>query len=250
MKYSIVIPTYNHCDDLLKPCIESIFKYTDMTDVELIVSANGCTDNTKWYLDSLKYQFDSLGFGNHFKIVWDDKPLGYAKACNAGIRACSTEKVILFSNDCILLHQEKNTWLHLFEKPFIENDKCGVTCVVKAHSSEANRDFAIFFCVMIDGKVFDAIGLVPEDYGAGGCEDVDFCIQAEDAGFEVIECLEKYLVNEELFSGNFPIYHMGEGTVHDESLVPNWGDTFWKNKLKIARKYNPEWPPLKELEND
>lgn len=29
-KYSIVIPTYNHCDDLLRPCVESIYKYTDM----------------------------------------------------------------------------------------------------------------------------------------------------------------------------------------------------------------------------
>ena len=33
MKYSVVIPTFNHCDDLLKPCIEAIFKYTNMDDV-------------------------------------------------------------------------------------------------------------------------------------------------------------------------------------------------------------------------
>ena len=28
-KFSIIIPTYNHLDDCLKPCIESIIKYTD-----------------------------------------------------------------------------------------------------------------------------------------------------------------------------------------------------------------------------
>jgi len=54
MKYSIVIPTYNHCEDLLKPCLESIFKYTDMTDVELVISANGCKDGTSDYLKALK----------------------------------------------------------------------------------------------------------------------------------------------------------------------------------------------------
>ena len=49
MKYSIVIPTYNNCDKYLKPCIDSIVKYTEMTDIELVISANGCTDNTKCY---------------------------------------------------------------------------------------------------------------------------------------------------------------------------------------------------------
>ena len=34
MKYSIVIPTYNNCEKYLKPCIDSIIKYTDMTDVD------------------------------------------------------------------------------------------------------------------------------------------------------------------------------------------------------------------------
>ena len=35
MKFSIVIPTHNHLEDLLKPCIDSIIKYTDLdpTDV-------------------------------------------------------------------------------------------------------------------------------------------------------------------------------------------------------------------------
>lgn len=243
-----MIPTYNHCDDLLKPAIDSIFKYTDMTDVELVVSANGCTDNTKWYLEGLKYQFESLGFGDHFKIVWNDLPLGYAKACNEGIRACTSDKVILFSNDCILLEQEKNTWLHLFERPFIDDETCGVTCVVKAYCDAAAREFAIFFCVMIDKKVFDVIGLVPEDYGVGACEDVDFCIQAENAGFKVIECSQN-TIGDKFITGGFPIYHLGEGTVHDTSLVPDYGSVFWQNSLKIAKKYNPEWPPLKELEN-
>ena len=45
MKYSVVIPTYNHCDDFLKPCIESIAQYSDLPDIELIVSANGLQDD-------------------------------------------------------------------------------------------------------------------------------------------------------------------------------------------------------------
>jgi len=76
MKYSIVIPTYNHCDDLLKPCLESVFKYTDMADVELVISANGCTDNTDVYLKELTQRFTSIGFEKHIKVVWNDRTLG------------------------------------------------------------------------------------------------------------------------------------------------------------------------------
>jgi len=56
MKYSIIIPTYNHCDDFLKPCIKSILKNTDLDLIQIIVSANGCTDNTREYLDELSVQ--------------------------------------------------------------------------------------------------------------------------------------------------------------------------------------------------
>ena len=78
MRYSIVIPTYNHCDDLLKPCVDSVFKHTHMPDVELIISANGCKDNTREYLDNLAKQFDLFGLADNFKIVWNDQQIGRA----------------------------------------------------------------------------------------------------------------------------------------------------------------------------
>jgi glycosyltransferase involved in cell wall biosynthesis len=68
-----------------------------MDQVEFIVVANGCVDGTKWYLDRLKYLFDSLGFEDHFKIVWSDAPLGFSKAVNAGINESSGERVILLN---------------------------------------------------------------------------------------------------------------------------------------------------------
>lgn len=238
MKYSIVIPTYNHCNDLLKPCIESIFKYTNMADVELIVSANGCFDNTGEYLTELKNKFDSIGFGDHLKIVWDDLPLGYPKATNAGIKACTTDKIILLNNDTVLLEQERGYWIAMLEGPFLLRKNCGITGPIINFSPEANRSFAIFFCVMIDRKVFNTIGLLNEIYGHGAGEDTEFSIEAENAGFEVIECTPKFTAKENLYTGGFPIYHIGEATVHDTSLVPNWQESFYKNGMRLARKYN------------
>jgi glycosyltransferase involved in cell wall biosynthesis len=95
MKYSIVIPTYNHCQDFLKPCIESIFKYTNLADIELIISANGCTDETSLYLDELRYKFNSLNLAKNFQVAWSDSPSGYPKATNDGIKLATTNKIVL-----------------------------------------------------------------------------------------------------------------------------------------------------------
>lgn len=242
MKYSIVIPTYNHCDDLLKPCIESILAYSNIEDIELIVSANGCTDNTLEYLGALSEKFTYLGLKKHFKIAWANEPLGYSGACNPAINLATTDLILLLNNDAILLPHEANGWLKLLESPFISNPKCGISCIIKGHSEPAGRDFAVFFCVMIHKKVFDTIGLLSMDYGVGGGEDTEFCIEAENAGFEVCEVLNKsWDTATNLHIGEFPIYHKGEGTMHDSKLVNDYNTVFLENSLTLARKYNPDW---------
>ena len=242
MKYTIIIPTYNHCDDLLKPCVESIFKYTDMQDVELIISANGCTDNTKWYLDSLRYQFDSLGFGKNLKILWSDIPLGYAGANNVAIEKAIADKIVLLNNDVILLEQGKNQWLEMLNAEFDNNPQCGVSCLIKNFSPEANADFAIFFCVMVSRAAFDAVGLLNTVYGAGAGEDVEFCVEAQKLGFDICQVGEKTISYDSSFwTGTVPIYHKGEGTYHDTNLFPDWNNIFYRNGLTLAKKYNIEY---------
>ena len=242
MRYSIVIPTYNHCEDLLKPCLESIFSYSHMRDIQLIISANGCVDNTKSYLTNLQKHFQVLGMEDHFKIVWNDAPLGFSKATNVGIREASCDLVVLLSNDVTLLGQEKGTWLSRLVLPFETNVRCGISCTNKMYSEHAGRDFAIFFCVMIHKKVFEKIGLLNEDYSVGSGEDIEFSIEAENAGFEVIEVAQNTMdYNLKMWLSDFPLYHKGEGTVHDPSLVPDWDSIFTGNMIKVAQKYNPAW---------
>lgn len=245
MKYSIVIPTYNHCEKYLKPCIDSIIKYTDIQDVELIVSANGCTDNTRAYLNYLKTAIPNL------VVAWSEAPLGYAGATNAGIRAATTSKIVLLNNDTVLLEQTKNKWLKILELPFLQDQSVGVCGPIVQHSPDAGKDFCVFFCAMIDKKVFEKIGLLNEEYGVGTGEDVEFCIEAVNAGFKVIQCLPKELKNQYLYVGAFPIYHAGEGTVHDSTLVKDFDSVFAKNCRKLARKYNPmhyKWSLMNNFE--
>lgn len=240
MKYSIVIPTYNNCDKYLKPCLDSLFKWTDMADVELIISANGCTDNTYWYLLSLRNQFDATGFGKNLKIVWSDKPLGFSRATNEGIKVAGGEYIVLLNNDTVFLEQQKNDWLRLLSKCFDEDPQCGISGNLLLHSQATQSRFAVFFCAMIKHEVFDKIGLLNEEYGVGGSEDIEFCKEAENAGYTIREAAEN------VFDGTqhvsiFPLYHKGEGTMYDPNLVHNWPAIFHTNTLRLAKKYNMDY---------
>ena len=240
MKYSIIIPTYNHCRDFLQPCIESILRYTNMGSVELVISANGCTDESGPYLSDLHHQFGRLGFAANLKVVWHDQPLGYSRAVNAALDAATADHIVLLNNDTQLLNQPIDFWLHALSLPFKSNPRCGISCVVKSFSEPANHEFAIFFCVMISKHCFDVVGKLSEEYLEGAGEDTEFCIEATRAGFEIVQCLEVMPAeNQEFYTGNFPIYHRGEGTLHDTSLVPDFQNTFAKNTLRLAKKYNP-----------
>jgi cyclopropane fatty-acyl-phospholipid synthase-like methyltransferase len=184
--------------------------------------------------------FEEKGLGDHIKYFGTEKPLGYPKATNIGIELATAEKIVLLNNDTILLDQPKNKWLELLEAPFLSNPKCGISGPIMSYSPEANQDFIIFFCAMIDRKVFNTIGLLNEEYGTGSGEDTEFCIEAVNAGFEQFECLPKEVLDEHSYTGTFPIYHVGEATVQDEKLVQNWKQKYYKNGLRLAKKYNPE----------
>ncbi len=216
-KYSIVIPTYNNCEKYLKPCIDSIIKYTEINDIELIISANGCTDNTRAYLDYLATAIPNL------YVVWSKEPLGFAKATNKGICVSKADRIVLLNNDTVILD---HGWL---EKLDAGSD---VSTVWTQWSDITQQRFGVFFCVMIYARVFQAIGLLNEEYETGGCEDIEFCYKANWNGFKVHANWD---------DGTFPIYHKAEGTVHDEALVQDWSNKFLLNELKLAKKYNMDW---------
>lgn len=228
IKHSIIIPTYNKCTQLLKPCIESILQYTDLIETEIIVSANGCTDQTKDYIISLAHP--------NIRLIWSDDRLGYPKAVNAGIRHAKGEYIIPLNNDTVLLAQQKNFWIEELKKPFLTDPMTGVTGPMKTFSPSANRKFLIFFCVMIHKKVIDKIGYLDETYGDGYGEDTAFCCEAEDAGFKITQVPEdsEIYYAEKRMTGRFPIYHEGNVT------FKNWegGEQLLANNNKLLEKYD------------
>ena len=232
LKYSIIIPTYNHLEDFLAPCLQSIIKYTDLETAEVIVVANGCVDNTHNYVTELSLTYPNI------KLIAEEKGLGYTKATNLGIKAAQGEYFVLLNNDTVLLEQKKNQWLDIMEEPFIDDPKMGITGPLILGDKITQSTFIVFFCAMVPKKLFDELGILDEIFSPGSGEDIDFCVRAGKAGYKHKmvpgEPLEKK--DKKIYAGSFPIYHYAEGTFEHEENYSSV--TFKRNSLVNLKRHN------------
>lgn len=93
MVLSIVIANWN-TKQLIQQCVESIFSVVSGALVyEVIVIDNASADGSVEYLRSL---------GNRIRLIENDKNLGYAKACNQGMKAAQGKYILLLGSDTIM----------------------------------------------------------------------------------------------------------------------------------------------------
>lgn len=234
-KYSIIIPTYNHLEDCLRPCVDSVIKNTVLDTIELIIVANGCTDGTREYVGELLKNSNLC-----LRYIEFKEPIGYTKATNAGLKIAEGEYIVLLNNDIILLDWARNSeWIEFLEEPFIKIPQCGITGTTLIYCPHSNTDFLIFFCVMISREAFNKIGYLDEIFSPGGGEDTDYCIRAVKAGFEIHEVPlgEKSVMNMDarMSISSYPLYHKAEATVHGLS---NWDEIIKRNSGILKERYN------------
>ena len=224
MKISIVIPTLNHLDDLLKPCIEGLKAQTDFAaaDAEVIVVANGCKDGTRDFVESL---------GPPFKLLSFPEPMGYTKAMNAGVCAASGEFVVPFNNDIVLLDWgKKNIWLEIMGKPFEGDPKVAITG--PSRMFRAHKPFIVFYCCMIRRKLILEAGMLDEIFSPGAGEDTDFCMKVLEKGYKVVQVPHEG--DDKAYLIPFPIWHKGGSTVNE---VPGWPDIIARNEKILQSRY-------------
>lgn len=240
-KYSIVIPTFNHVDDLLRPCIESIIEHTDLSRVECLVVANGCTDTTREYVESL---------GHPFKLIWIDEKAGFIRAVNAGLRAAQGSYLCLLNNDVVL----KDEWLPILEQAFIDHPDCGMSGPLKFIGEERgpegkSSDFVMMFCCLFSREVYERVGDLDERFCPAGVEDIDFSLRVQMAGYKLIQVPEGETINRrtDLSSGSFPIVHMGNASYGQEE---GWHGILKRNNELLKQKFPEYFSGMKWLEVD
>lgn len=202
-KISIVIPTWNHLEDLLIPCVNSVEKYTTSKyDLEFIFVANGCTDNTHEWL-AAKYKENP----KKYRFFIDKEQIGFTKAANIGFKMATTDLVIILNNDTeILDHHPADVWLNMLVEPFDTDDKIAATGPLKIFDYYSNREFLVGFCVMYRTDILKKFNYFDETFAPAGGEDVDLAIRIQDAGYK-IHAVTSTKYDGTTNVGSFPMWH-------------------------------------------
>lgn len=234
-KVSIIIPTYKNYSDF-KVCLDSIIKYTDLQDTEIIVIANGSPDETNTYVQ------EKLNTTQNLKLWWFNEPIGYTKAVNIGIEKSIGEFVLFFNDDCQILDSSHNEWVERLLEPF-KDPKVQATGVHEQYSSIYNSTFLIGHTLMIRKHFLNHYGYLDETFNPGYGEDTDICERIISKGFSFVNASKDIGNTENFKSGDFPLFHRGGGTFNSTQedsnkyhYVIEKNENYLKNKQELHKK--------------
>lgn len=207
---AIVIVNYNGVDDTLE-CVDSI-KQECILDNEIIIVDN----NSNIFNKNKLIENQSL-----YTLILNKKNQGFSCANNIGIKYAMKkgyENILLINNDTIIT---KNSIEIMLEKLNSDSNLGIVGCTIlyndykdliwfdggninwnkflgehenmkKKYNHESrscNVSFLSGCCMLIKSKVFEEVGLLPEEYFMY-FEDVDFCAMVLEFGYKLFVCKE------------------------------------------------------------
>jgi len=250
-RVSIVVVTYNNLD-LTKKCLESMEKFNNYDNCEIIVVDNmSQEDETREFLQEYAKEHENV------KVILNDINGGFSYGNNVGIRAADGEYIILLNNDTIVTPN----WIERLIAHFNSDKSIGMVGPrtnnigneAKMDVSYENIDEMIefseklyqenkakqytdirvlaFFCVAIKREVIDSVGLLDEAFGIGMFEDDDYCERAKAAGYKIL-CADDVFIHHHL------------GATFDKEPAEWKQELFKKNKATYESKHGP-WIPHK-----
>ena len=209
---SFVVPTRDRAD-LMGMALRSLIGETDYRNFEIVIVDNGSVEPATFALfEEIKAAWPDT------VVVRDDGPFNYPRICNAGVAAARGSLICLLNNDIEVVD---GRWLDemvalaslprtgivgaklLFPDRTIQH--AGVIVGLFRYAahwfSHADRDLPGPFgrlvtranvsavtgaCLMIRRDVWEATGPLDAERFAEDCNDIDLCLRARRAGFEVV----------------------------------------------------------------
>ncbi|MEO7598681.1 MAG: glycosyltransferase [Opitutus sp.] len=202
LKVSFISPLFN-CLALTKEMVVSLQKHLPAgLDHEIILVDDGSTDGTRDWLKTLAAPF---------RVVLNERNLGYAGANNRGGSAASGDLLVLLNNDLVLTQDWLDPMIRAYRglgsrAGVVGNvqrrvadgvvDHSGVIINLKAKPEHKTAlpprwmrllaptrrvDAVTGACALVDRALWNSLGGFDEGYFNGG-EDVDFCFRAAGRG--------------------------------------------------------------------
>ncbi|QNU15387.1 glycosyltransferase [Thermomonas sp. XSG] len=253
-RVSVVVLCYNNAS-FTRACLDSLEKYSDYPNLELIAVDNASSDETPALLSA----WAAAAPGR--RHIANGSNLGFAGGNNVGLAAATGEYLVILNNDTFVTPG----WVSTLVRHFRSDPSLGVLGPVTnnignearieigytdmAQMLDASGDYtarhaglrlplqtAAFFCVMLPRRVYEAVGGLDEAFGIGMFEDDDYCRRVEQAGWTVA-CAEDVFVHHHL-SASF-----------DQIKQERRQQMFEQNKAIYEAKWGP-WVPHRYREQD
>ena len=248
-KISIVIVSYQNLEKI-RDCVESIVRYTDYPNYEVLIVENGSDEPVVAFLMAFVAEHPA------FKLIDAGENLGFSKGNNLGLKALDDESqyVVLLNNDTVVTRG----WLSGLVK-WLGDPTIGMVGPVTWPSGSANEtavpvsytdpdgmhEFAFkymhdhrgrsfdlpmlaMFCVAMRKSIIQTVGLLDENYGVGMFEDDDYSLRVRNAGFRIV-CAQDVF-----------IHHIGRSSFGslDEKI---YNEIFEVNKNYYENKWGVKW---------
>lgn len=229
----IIIPIWNQ-PELTARCLESIARAADLP-ARLILVDNGSDPPTRDLLEAARKRDPGS-----VQVIRNETNLGFIKGVNQGIRAARAEWVCLLNNDTVVTPG----WLTEMLKAARADPKTGLVNPTSnslgfhpakgqtpeeyaaglRSQSGASTELAtaLGFCLLAPLALFDAIGLLDEQYGMGYFDDDDLSRRVRQAGYRCLRACAAYVYHEEKASFRH---------------LPDREKDFKENKRKFQQKW-------------
>jgi GT2 family glycosyltransferase/glycosyltransferase involved in cell wall biosynthesis/Flp pilus assembly protein TadD len=206
---SIIIVTYNSLSDIDR-CLSSIQSQTS-SPYEVFIIDNNSTDGTKDYLRGL----------NGFHVTINDENVGFAKACNQGIKKAKGEYIVLLNPDTAVTNGWSCRMIQHFKDGIgavgpVSNYVAGLqkyeiykkTDLGNADNNEISHNFYVWnknrsietkllvgFCMMIKRSVMDDVGMLDEDFFLG-IEDLEYSWRLRQKGYRLVVATDVFIFHQ------------------------------------------------------
>jgi GT2 family glycosyltransferase len=248
---SIVIPVHNKAT-ITRQCLDVLLtEPEDEIDRQLVVVDDGSTDMTPLLLAK---------YSDRIRVIRHETALGFARACNAGIAAATGEFLVLLNNDTV----PTSGWLSalvnyavqhpaaavvgaklLFPDDTIQHAGVAIGLDALPHhiyagfpaehpATSLSRRFQIVTaaCALFRRGPWQELGGLDVAF-QNGWEDVDYCLRAGEAGYEVHYCAESVVYHFESATRN--IVSDAE-RANQELFVTRWREKITPDDFRYYRQ--------------